>query len=77
MRDLYGRRRVSKKELTNEPVTPAMPQAMQNVNMFAGAPAPIAPIQRPVFENQFQQVLRPNFSNIISMIQRRRRPMGM
>lgn len=80
MRDLYGRRRIKADELMNPsgamPVAP-MPAAAPDVNMFADAQAPIAPMQRPVFERQLQQVARPNFSNILSMLQRRRRPMGM
>lgn len=80
MRDFYGRRRIKRDELMNPsgamPIAP-MSAPAPSVNMFAGAEAPIAPIQRPVFERQLQQVARPDFSNIISMIQRRRRPMGM
>lgn len=80
MRDLYGRRRIKRDELMNPagqmPVSPP-PASMPNVNPFAGAEAPVAPIQRPVFERQLTQVARPDFSNILSMLQRRRRPMGM
>jgi hypothetical protein len=50
---------------------------MPNVNPFAGAEARTGSIQRPVFERQLTQVARPDFSNILSMLQRRRRPMGM
>lgn len=74
MRDLYGRRRVTREELMNPtgdmPVPPAMSMPVQPMPM---QPMAAPQIQRPVFERQINQVARPDFSNILSMLQRRRR----
>lgn len=76
MRDLYGRRRVTAEELaqpTAMPVAPMpVPSPAPDVNMFAGAAPQPMPMQRQVFAPQIHQVARPNFSNIIEMLKRRR-----
>ena len=76
MRDLYGRRRVTAEELaqpTAMPVAPMpAPAPAPNINMFAGAEPQAMPVQRQVFAPQLRQVARPNFSNIIEMLKRRR-----
>jgi hypothetical protein len=51
---------------------PASSPMPQNVQMFSGAQAPVAPIQRPVYERQVMQMPRGNFGNIIEMLKRRR-----
>lgn len=78
-RDLYGRRRVSRRELMNPTgeMPMSFPVAMPVQSMNSGLPSSpitsVSQIQRPVFENQLRRVGRPDFSNIISMLQRRRR----
>jgi hypothetical protein len=55
-------------QVSNPMATPVgMNLANMNPQMSAGQ------LQRPVFENQINQVARPDFSNILAMIQRRRR----
>lgn len=78
MRDFYGRRRITRDELMN-PTGGNVPVAsvpfVMPANPMAASPMPAAApqIQRPVFERQLGQVARPDFTNIISMLQKRRR----